>query len=157
MLDLDYEPRAGTLLASTFVPGAPKTKGSLDFIPGKKCRCCAKCNAHLPGGHVAEGVIGSKRWRLLMAEAVRQCQRQLSMTKYDGPVTIVAAFYLPVASVITPRAGDLDKLLRNALDALEDAKTYGNDVQVVRIITDKYEASDQYPKGLSLVVFAGRV
>lgn len=150
-------PSDGTVLASAWVAGAPKTKGSLDFIPGRKCKCCAACNAHVPGGHVAEGVIGSKRWRNLVAEAVRMCQRQLRTTKYEGAVTVCATFYLPVKSVIAARAGDLDKLLRNALDALQDAGTYSDDTQVVRIVTDKREATDQYPKGLSLLVLAGRV
>jgi len=150
-------PSDGTVLASAWVPGAPKTKGSLDPVPGPKCKCCAKCNAHMPGVHMRESVIGSKRWRSLMAEAVRMCQRQLRVSKYEGGVTVCGTFYLPVKSVITPRAGDLDKLLRNALDALQDAGAYADDVQVVRIVTDKREATDQFPKGLSLLVLAGRV
>lgn len=147
----------GSILAHAFVPGAPKTKGSLDFVPGRKCHCCGACNAHLPGHHAKEGVVGSKRWRSMMAEGVRMVQRQMGVGKHEGEVTVAAAFYLPVRSVIAARAGDLDKLLRNALDALQDAQTYGDDVQVVRIVTDKLVATDQFPKGLSLVVFAGRV
>lgn len=150
-------PNVGDVLATAFVPGAPKTKGSLDFVPGRKCRCCPACNAHLPGGHAKEGVIGSKRWRTLMAEAIRGSQQRLGVSTYDGAVTVVASYYLPVASVIAVRAGDLDKLLRNSLDAFEDAHLYGNDVQVVRVIMDKFEAGPERPKGLGLVVFAGRV
>ena len=153
----DTELAHGTILAATFVPGGPKTKGSLDAVPGKKCQCCAKCNAHLPGFHMKEGVVGSKDWRRKMTYAIRQCQVQLGRTSYVGAVTIVGSFYLPVKSVITPRAGDLDKLLRNTLDAAQDANVYGDDVQVVRIVTDKYEATPLLPKGLSLIIFAGRV
>lgn len=147
----------GTILASTFVPGAPKTKGSLDAQPGPPCRCCAACKGRLPGGRMTENVKGSKVWRQLMAQAVRQCQRQMGMSTHAGAVTVVGTFYLPARSVIAAGAGDLDKLLRNALDAMQDAGTYGNDTQVVRIVTDKREATAEFPKGFALVAFAGRI
>jgi hypothetical protein len=44
--------------------------------------------------------------------------------------------------------GDLDKLVRNVLDALTDAQVYRDDVQVVSVTADKLIASEQYPQGV---------
>ena len=38
------------------------------------------------------------------------------------------------------RTGDLDKLSRNVLDALQDARVYEDDVQVTRLWVDKVAA-----------------
>jgi Holliday junction resolvase RusA-like endonuclease len=145
------------MLAHVWVPGAPKTKGSLDFIPGRKCECSPSCRGYLNAGraNAREGVVGSKRWRSMTAERISACMR-LDLTPYSGEVSIVAAFYLSVRDPIAVRSGDLDKLLRNALDAAEDAKIYGNDVQVVSIRADKYPVDVQHAQGLALAIFAGR-
>lgn len=148
-------PEHGDILAHAFIPGSPKTKGSLNMIPGRKCTCCGRCKANLPGGHVEENVVGSKVWRQRMAESLRGAQGDVE--PWAGAVTIAAAFYLPTTDVTRVRSGDLDKLLRNGLDAAQDAATYVDDVQVVRILSDKFEATATSPKGLSIALFAGRV
>lgn len=129
---------------SCWVPGRPKTKGSLDFQPGKKCRCCDRCEAYLPGGRAVENIAGSSRWRQLMSYAVEHTD-VVSATAAEGPVTVVAVFHLPVNDVAAGRVGDLDKLARNLLDALTDAGVYGDDVQVTRLICEKVAAGERGP------------
>lgn len=113
-----------TLLVATFVAGLPRTKGSL---------------AKRPNGTLYDSVVDSGRWRALMAGALRDayraqwartyCTGPIGMCSHpdwfacgrpvphDGPVEVSAAFALPV-DPLTFGAGDLDKLLRNLLDAL---------------------------------------
>jgi Holliday junction resolvase RusA-like endonuclease len=134
-----------------WVPGRPKTKGSLDFKPGRKCTCCSKCDAHLPGGTVTENVAGSKRWRQMMAYAAGNAMA--GREPMEGPIGVAAVFDLPVLDVARGRVGDLDKLARNTLDALTDAGVYGDDVQVTRLLLEKRAAADG-AHGVSLSVLA---
>lgn len=137
---------------SVWIPGRPKTKGSLDFQPGQKCRCCSKCEAYLPGGRAVENVVGSKRWRQMMAYLVEQDQRGVTQAwPLDGPVMVVGAFHLPAVDVSTGRVGDIDKLARNLLDALQDAQVFSDDVQVTRLLCEKVPAGERGP-GLDLRV-----
>lgn len=152
----------GAILAHAFVPGAPKTKGSLKMIPGRKCRCCVKCRGYLDKGHAEESVIGSKHWRSMMAEGLTaEMIRMGSQVAHSGLVTVQAAFYLPCPLVIGGGSGDVDKLLRNLLDAATDSKVYGDDVQVARVVVDKFALDEEWPQGVfqgaAIVVFAGRV
>lgn len=131
-----------TDVLTLWVPGKPKTKGSLDFQPGRKCTCCAACQAYLPGGRAVENVAGSSRWRALMRYAV---EAEMGRSAGDagvvfpltGKVGVGLVLALPVLNEIAPRAGDVDKLARNALDALQDAGVYKDDVQVTRLWTSK--------------------
>ena len=106
------------LLLMTWVPGAPKTKGSM-----------AVRNAR--AGTMKESVIGSTRWRQLIAQRARE-MRQQSET-WNGPAGVSAYFYLPREDPTVKRSGDIDKLTRNVLDALEDAKIWADDVQCVTL------------------------
>lgn len=100
------------ILVDTFVAGQPRTKGSL---------------AKRPNGTLYDSVVDSGRWRALMAGAVRDAYelrwvRANGPTSdgpapHAGPVRVDAVFFLPV-DPLTSGAGDLDKLLRNLLDAL---------------------------------------
>ena len=110
------------LVLSCWVPGRPKTKGSLTVINAKR--------------NVVSDTPASKRWRQLMAYAAAA----LVKAPLEGPVIVVAVFHLPVADVASGRVGDLDKLARNLLDALSDAGMYGDDVQVTRLICEKVPA-----------------
>ena len=110
------------LVLSCWVPGRPKTKGSLTVINGAR--------------NVVSDTPASKRWRALMAYAAAA----LVKAPLDGPVVVVAVFHLPVVDVAGGRVGDLDKLARNLLDALTDAGVYGDDVQVTRLICEKVPA-----------------
>lgn len=115
------------LVLSCWVPGRPKTKGSLTVVNGSR-------------GTVAD-TPASKRWRQLMAYAVAG----MIKAPLEGPVIVAAVFHLPVKDAAAGRVGDLDKLARNLLDALTDAGVYGDDVQVTRLIVDKVEAGERGP------------
>lgn len=137
-----------------WVPGRPKTKGSLDFKPGRRCRCCAACEAHLLGGGVvSENVVGSKRWRQLMAYAAKGAVRKGDGFPLQGRVAVSAAYYLPTSSAVAHGSGDLDKLARNTLDALTDAQVYSDDVQVTRLLLTK-DVERERGHGVDLTVIA---
>jgi hypothetical protein len=117
------------IITDVWVPGAAKTKGSMEVI-------------NRATGAMRESVDGSPRWRVLMAQAVcddiarrRHGSRSPDdpfhiELPYPGAVSVVATFYLspPAGWVarflgwspwpIWERAGDVDKLARNVLDAL---------------------------------------
>lgn len=112
-------------MLSCWVPGRPKTKGSLTVVNGRH--------------GIATDTPASKRWRQLMAYTVGLTLAPRGGT-LEGPVVVVAVFHLPAVDVAAGRVGDLDKLARNLLDALTDAGVYGDDVQVTRLLVDKVEA-----------------
>jgi len=121
-----------------WVPGVPRTKGSLRIV--NKGRAV-----------LSESVAGSKRWRQLVAYSVRG--QMGSDWPVAGPVGVGLSFYLPVDPYAS-RAGDIDKLVRNVLDALSDctpgcaeeckdhAGFYRDDVQVGHVITVKDGPAD---------------
>jgi Holliday junction resolvase RusA-like endonuclease len=143
------------ILTECWIPGLPKTKGSLNFI-GER--------------YVKENVKGSTRWRVLVADAVRRDRkrRALSEPAY-GPVAVRALFWLPAprnpnrdfGAPVHAGAGDVDKLARNVLDALaDDAKVasknggaFVNDNQVCDLLAVKFLATPSAPPGLALTVW----
>src|SRR5688572_1923903 len=90
-----------------WVLGNPKTTGCIVVVNGRR-------------GVLREGVVGSKRWRSLVGyAAIQEMGRQPGIDwPLLGPVTLTLAFSLPVDDAIQARAGDIDKLYRNVLDAL---------------------------------------
>lgn len=97
------------IITELWIPGRPVTKGSLTIVNG-----------------IPKDTPQSKAWRRIMAGAVRDDLRRRHLFSadafdnrqiYDGPVAVTAAWFLPVP-VLQHGAGDLDKLLRNLLDAL---------------------------------------
>jgi hypothetical protein len=137
------------ILCSVWVPGSPKTKGSLTVVnsgapamPGRKSR-----KAYV------EDTPESKRWRMLVVERIRAWQthqlitspnlREMLINPYPGPVYVSAMFYQAIKPEDWVRkvagSGDLDKLMRNVFDALsvdKDDPRYGagviiDDMQVV--------------------------
>jgi Holliday junction resolvase RusA-like endonuclease len=125
------------LLLMTFCPGAPKTKGSMRIRNAKT-------------GTMTEAVAGSTHWKRLMAKQFGEQRHQPE--PWPGPVQVSAVFYLPRADVISVRAGDIDKLARNALDALTDAKIYTDDVNVVDLDLKKRPADSTRSPGVWLMV-----
>lgn len=104
-----------------WVPGHPKTKGSM-----------------VQQGHrMVQSVEGSEEWALKITRAVRQLLA-IHPTPYVGAVMVSLAFWLPVADATQDKCGDVDKLLRNVLDALTKARVYGDDVQVTHATSFKY-------------------
>lgn len=164
-----------TLLLRTFIAGVPKTKGSLRVRNART-------------GVLAEGVKGSGDWRALVAGGVRDAYRawwaEMTCTAgkpldarfgtcshpphmrcgapqpTPGPVAVRALFDLPV-DPLQVRAGDLDKLLRNLLDALaSDARNprYNggvivNDNQVARFLDVRKTGPHAHP-GLHVEVWS---
>jgi len=146
------------LITQVWVPGHPKTKGSLDFYGP---------------GQVEENVKGSKEWRALVADAVkRDIDERFPMAPvaagapFVGAVEVMCVFWLdsPVVTHIAGfpiwhGAGDVDKLSRNVLDACAaDAKdaamnggAFRNDNQVVDLRALKFCASGE-PGGSGLLL-----
>lgn len=128
------------VVLEVFVPGHPKTKGSLEK----------------QGGRMVESVIGSKKWRqMMMYAAVNGVAGAMLVgeTIRTGPMAVRLTFWLPVVDVAAGRPGDIDKLARNALDALTDAKVYADDAQVVRLIAEKYPVRADRPQGVLIQVW----
>lgn len=137
-----------TVITEVWVPGVPKTKGSLTF----------------KAGHFAEeNVVDSKRWRMLVvsavrADLVRRAGWQEPHNASADAIHVVATFFTAVEPTM-PSAGDLDKLVRNVLDACSlnrrkpelGAGAYADDRQVVLLSAAELTADDLGP-GLLLRV-----
>jgi hypothetical protein len=140
-----------TVLLDVWVPGAPKTKGSLDMVTRKYAR---------------ENVDGSVQWRCLVAERARAWREAHGFTEPALlPVWVYASFWLPsprgqldTLAGTHKNAGDVDKLARNVLDALSAprpndeprkyASVYVDDVQVQRLDVIKFATVDNAPMGV---------
>ena len=151
------------IIVDVWVPGAAKTKGSM---------------VARPNGSMRESVVGSSAWRALMAQAVRddiarRCAGKNAMTGFDdfkgepypGAVSVTVVAYLAQPQTprfldslwywpIWERAGDLDKLVRNVLDALgstsKNAKMNGgaiiDDNLVCRLAAEKLVTGPDWPR-----------
>lgn len=154
------------IIVDVFVPGAAKTKGSM-IVRNRAT------------GALRESVIGSSHWRALMAQAVRDdiAMRQPPVPElrspWPGPVAVTVEAYLTPPPRVPawlcaawPQAGDLDKLVRNVLDAIgstsKNPKMNGgaivDDNLVCRIVASKRVAGyghgpeDLRPQGVRIVV-----
>jgi hypothetical protein len=152
------------IIVDVFVPGAAKTKGSMEI-------------RNRATGAMKESVVGSSRWRALMAQAVRddiERRRQIWIMAtgrtdvalpYPGAVSVTVEAYLtpPMAHVVSPvwnQVGDLDKIVRNVLDALgstsKNPKMNGgaivDDNLVCRIVASKHVAPAVTSAGVHIVV-----
>lgn len=121
----------GVEVLNFWVPGPPKTKGSLEVV---------NTGRNAVGGRVVlQDSPASKRWRKLVAYQAEQEKRGVGMGwPLGGPVAVDLTFELS-GDPVAVRSGDLDKLYRNVLDALTDAGVYEDDVQVVRLSGSKSE------------------
>jgi Holliday junction resolvase RusA-like endonuclease len=125
-----------TILAAFTVYGRARTKGSLKVITprGQKPR-------------LIEDHAHSKPWRKRIVEQLVKGGH--AGKHYEGAVEVGVTFVFerhgetskqlpwPTLSAGVNAIGDLDKLLRNLLDALEDAKVIEDDKQVCSITTRK--------------------
>lgn len=152
------------ILVDVWVPGAAKTKGSMEV-------------RNRATGAMKESVIGSSAWRVLMAQAVRDdiARRQPPVAElrspWPGAVTVTMVAYLAPAITARPagwlwpvwdKAGDVDKLARNVLDALgsrsKNAKMNGgaiaDDNLVCKLIAEKNVADSAgvQPAGVRIIV-----
>lgn len=116
------------------VYGHPAPKGSLKCIGGN-------------GRHqLIEDNKNTKPWRERLHAAGPHLK--LDGQPWDGPVGVTLTFTLDRPNTIKPGArpwpakrspghGDVDKLARTVLDALEDAGVFTNDAQVCVLTTTK--------------------
>jgi Holliday junction resolvase RusA-like endonuclease len=127
----------GIEVLNFWVPGPPKTKGSLT-ARAPRCHCCPACRGYVGQPQLRDSV-GSGRWRKLVAYQAAQAMGQLPWGGLIiGPVAVDLTFGL-LGDPVATGAGDLDKLYRNVLDALTDAGVYKDDVQVMRLSGSKSE------------------
>lgn len=124
-----------------WIPGQPKTKGSMEHIGGGKLR---------RGDTRADGSSESRDWEMMMAYALERTREGYGP---GVPVAVRATFWLPVLDVTTPRCGDLDKLARAAGDAGQRA-VYADDVQIVRFFLDKVACNPGQGPGVLLTIWA---
>lgn len=133
----------GIEVLNFWVPGPPKTKGSLT-ARAPRCHCCPACRGYVGQPQLRDSA-GSGRWRKLVAYQAGQAMKRSA--DFDGIITqslgVDLSFGLDRDPIETG-AGDLDKLYRNVLDALgtsskDDAGVYEDDVQVVRLSGSKSE------------------
>lgn len=118
------------LLTECFVPFPPKTKGSM------------RSYGRTAGGkeRLVQDVVDSEKFADMVTHAVKQDRQYRGLTEpFDGSVAVRCIFWVtrPVKlagwsdiPATWTRAGDLDKLLRNVLDALTKAGVYNDDNQV---------------------------
>jgi len=128
----------GIEVLNFWVPGPPKTKGSLQ-PRAPRCHCCDACEGYVGTPQLRDSV-GSSRWRRLVAyqadRAIKAVPPPERLFPVLAPVAVDLTFGL-LGDPVAIGAGDLDKLYRNVLDALTDAGVYQDDVQVVRLSGSK--------------------
>ena len=106
------------VLAAVWVPGVPRTQGSMEHIGGGKMR------------H-SDALVA---WRSLVKSEIARDMRlrnDVDPGSYRGPVAVRCVF------VRGDGLGDIDKLARCVLDALEASRVIADDVQVVKLICDR--------------------
>ncbi len=137
-------------LADFEVHGRPRTKGSLKVItPRGRRPILAEDHAH------------SAPWRKRIKVAIQTKYPetlQIGHVPITVPIMVSAQFWFeregpsarhlgwPVVNAGVNANGDLDKLLRNLLDAMKDARLIADDSLVVSITTSKkWTRPDQLP------------
>lgn len=133
---------------TTFVPGHARPKGSYE---GQQVRDGA---GERTGRIRLVDPATSKRWQRTVQKHVEglgwapipEAPCEVNLTFWFAPASVgVTRAYLDTHSFpVHPHIGDLDKLVRGVLDALQAADVYGNDRQVVRIVTDKVWARREF-------------
>lgn len=148
------------VLPATFgAHGRPRTKGSLRVH-------CLKNTRHTV--RVEEETKDSGAWRRVVAVAAQRHMMAATggLWNVGDPVGVRLLFAFPrwesvnggvVPSHDTPwptaiTLGDLDKLTRNVLDALVDARMIQDDSLVVQLLTEKVWADEQRPAGVTVRV-----
>jgi Holliday junction resolvase RusA-like endonuclease len=132
--------------AQFYVDGAPKTKGSLRWLPNR--------------GPI-ENTRGSTAWKNRMAWMAKSAG--IRRLERERPVSIICQFALPrpksqlrgdgTLKADAPRwptrerTGDLDKLLRNVFDALKNI-AWADDAQVCEVAARKVFADGNTPPGV---------
>jgi Holliday junction resolvase RusA-like endonuclease len=136
------------ILLTCWVDGTPRPKGSLKPT-GRQ------------GGRVrlVEQSTDSSVWRDTIAWTARR-ELNLPASGYPTqlPVELACTFAFERAGSCTDEEptgagiGDTDKLIRNVMDALQDAKVYANDRQVVAVKASKVWTADGQQPGALITV-----
>lgn len=99
---------------------------------------------HVGGGRMIESSAKVKPWREAVKWACIEANK--AGMRFGGPVHLFVAFCVkkPKSAPkrtrtwpVTRSSGDIDKLMRATCDALTDAGIWGDDSQVVSVITTK--------------------
>lgn len=131
-----------------FIPGTPKTKGSLKIIGYRNNGSAI----------LGEQVRGSSEWRALVAAVIKKTTYAMDGLPSRWPVKVTAEFGLArPASCKTScptraRDGDLDKYARNVGDALTDSGIIRDDSQIVCWETHKRWVDDPLLAGVTVTV-----
>lgn len=102
------------------------------------------------GGHaiLVESSKEVKPWR----EAVKWAAIESKSVKTEGAVVVTINFFLPCPKSCTPasppaKRPDLDKLIRSTMDALTDVGLIDDDSRVVKLVCQKFYATNSLPAG----------
>lgn len=141
-------------MLEAFVPGRPRPKGSMDLMPN---------------GYAKQNNEASTPWQREMEAVFRRITQNEGGRPgrwtprvgypYALPVVVFAEFYFPrpaYPQFDVPAAsstGDVDKLTRNLLDAMEEAKVYTNDTRVVDIFVSARYAGERTKPGVQVWVY----
>ena len=133
------------------VIGTPAPKGSLKNIArrGQKAR-------------LIESNPKTTPWREAVRDAaIEACAAARWETLVDHPVELIATIYLAKPPSVRHRvwpikrsAGDSDKHARTLMDALQDARVYTDDAQVVSLFVTKVYATTPGKTGATIRVNA---
>lgn len=142
------------LLLDAFVPGRPRPKGSMDLMPN---------------GYAKQNNAASTPWQREMETVFRRITQNEGGRPgkwtprvgypYALPVVVFAEFYFerpahPQFDVpASGSTGDVDKLTRNLLDALEEAKVYTNDTRVVDLFVSSRYVNERTKPGVQVWVY----
>lgn len=146
------------LLAAFRVNGRPRTKGSLKPITPRGQRT-----------RLVEDHPHSKPWRMKIARELQRLMPELAdpnHAPHEGAVELTVTFWFaqegPTAKTLpypTVNAGvyangDLDKLERNLMDALKDARLIADDSLCVGMSSKKRWANSYAAPGIDVLVTA---
>lgn len=120
-----------------YVSGAPLPKGSGHVMRGRYVESADMATKKRPSGALG-------RWSSAIAWTAKiAMQKAGACDLFDGPLTVAVVFYVD-GKPHKHGLGDLDKLTRAALDAMEKV-VYTNDARVVEIFAEKKREEDGDP------------
>ena len=126
-----------------FVPGRPSPQGSKKSVGGGRF---IEASKYLPA------------WRRAVTEYAIYAATEHGWDMLKGPATLEVVFYMerPATITVSKRPHpvlppDIDKLVRAVGDALSDARVWGDDSQVVKLVAFKRYA-DNHEQGAFISV-----
>lgn len=114
------------VLAAVWVPGVPRTQGSMTPTGGGRMK-------HSDALVAWRSMVRDELSRAARLAEVSPSLRTGGSGAYIGPVAVRCIF------VRGDGVGDIDKLARAVLDALTDSRVIADDVQVVKLVCDRVE------------------